>query len=109
MQVDDLQLSTALVEKHYSATVPSTTGVTIGFVIKTHEHLSWHIKTSGSRSISIRASIGVVLFSLLSLLVVVSLFRGVRAGSRFALAVLDGLMGFLAIGMRRLAVRFTGG
>jgi glycopeptide antibiotics resistance protein len=66
--------------------------------IKTHEHLSWHVKNLWVATYFDQGLIGVMLFTLLSLLIIATLVRGIRSGSRFALAVLAGLMGFLAIG-----------
>lgn len=66
--------------------------------IKTHEHLSWHVKNLWVAIYFEQGLLGVVLFTLLTLLVAARLVRGVRAGSRFALAVLASMVGFLAIG-----------
>lgn len=69
------------------------------WLIKTHEHLSWHIKNLWLAVYFDQGLIGVVVFTLLTLLILVSLVRGIGAGDRFAVAVLAGMGGFLAVGL----------
>lgn len=67
--------------------------------IKTHEHLSWHVKQLALQIYFEQGLVGLTLFTVLTLMTFAHLWRGVLFGDGLTLAVLAGLAGFLAIGL----------